>query len=280
VLYWPNDKEIGRTPLSPSADPLSPLPVPAAVYYNGTVVADDGAVFALASGAGTTGSGVQVVKATLDGDVAAFATGSTQAIIQVGADADSLYVATGVDVTKTGSDVTTRTSRLLRVAKTNGTQKDVVDPENTSASGPSPGAALGGYLGVQSDGTSVFALYQNSAAGDAGTAMVEVRQVDPKDALPAKATTFYETPVILKDSSLSILGAVGGSVVMSRIEYGDDGSPRSSYVFVVSRPGGAQNVVKNYVGDYAVPGLAADDDRIYWMTASGEVYSLSRSAFE
>jgi hypothetical protein len=276
ALYWASDQEIQRTPILGSSELADRFPIGGAVYESTTMLASGGRIFALASGvANSQGSPVQVIALDPMNAVKSFDTGATQPVFQFGQDDQALYLA--VDVDETTDDMKIRrASSVIRLAKADGARTTVIPEQVLEIADPRGG----GFTGVQVDGASLFALFEGMEGAD-GTVPVKVQYVDLNQPPPGSAKTVYDTTVDRNVSQLSMLGAVEGAILLSRIEYessGDTKTVRSASVIVV-RPGEtAPRIAADYAKDYPGNDVVSDDDRVYWLNTSGRLYGFPRTA--
>jgi hypothetical protein len=137
----------------------------------------------------------------------------------------------------------------------------------------------GGYIGLADDGTSLFALYQAAPAAD-GTVDTQVLKLDTSGGSPSKV---YDEVTDPKVSTLRLLGAVSGAVVMARevTPQADSGAVSSeSSVLVIPAAGGAPRIVASFVNDSPIfelqsPTFAQDS---FWLNGSGRVFRLPAAA--
>jgi hypothetical protein len=276
ALYWASDQEIQRTPILGSSELADRFPIGGAVYESTTMLASGGRIFALASGvANSQGSPVQVIALDPMNAVKSFDTGATQPVFQFGQDDQALYLA--VDVDETTDDMKIRrASSVIRLAKADGARTTVIPEQALEIADPRGG----GFTGVQVDGASLFALFEGMESAD-GTVPVKVQYVDLNQPPPGSVKTVYDTTVDRNVSQLSMLGAVEGAILLSRIEYessGDTKTVRSASVIVV-RPGEtAPRIAADYAKDYPGNDVVSDDERVYWLNSSGRLYGFPRTA--
>jgi hypothetical protein len=270
-LYWPDNDQVHRTPISGGPDP-APLVFDGAIYHQATLVADATAVFGLATAvSGTNTKHTQIMKLARSGPPAPFDTGSEEPTVPFGADDAAIYLAS---VTQEGGDGgQIRKSRVVRLAKSDGRSTDMLPAESETVSGT---VTNGGYAAVVTDDTSLFALY--NAIQSSGDVVAEVYKV-PLDAPAAsRPDRYYHAPLNPSASALKLLGAADGAVLLSRLEKDLTGEPRSSYVLFVSKTEHYE-IVGTYDED-VLDGLAMDAKNVYWMTETGKIYLLPRSALQ
>jgi len=201
-------------------------------------------------------------------------------VYQFAQDAGAFYAAMNEETTQQGSQPFERASSVVRVDKATGTRSTLLNPQRMTITDPTHS----GYLGVVSDGTDVFALFE--AAPVNGTSSLQIDRVArAAQAAPQNLAPVFVLPISADPyyTSLQLLGAVDGAVVFSRNEYessdGADSPPtlRSSSVLIIPQSGGVRYVA-DFLGDGPTRGVAAIGDRIFWLNQSGRVYGLSREA--
>jgi hypothetical protein len=277
ALYWGADQEIQRTPILGSSELADRFPIGGAIYESSTMLASGGRIFALASGvANAQGSPVQVIALDPASSVKSFDTGATQPVFQFGQDDAALYLAVDVDEPKEDMKIR-RASSVIRLAKADGARTTVIPEQVLEIDDPLRG---GGFTGVQVDGASLFALYEGMEGSD-GAVPVKVQYVDLNQPPPGLAKTIYETSLDREISQLSMLGAVDGAILLSRIEYeasGNGKTVRSASVIIVRPDETAPQIAADYAKDYPGNDIVSDDRRIYWLNSSGRLYGFPRTA--
>jgi hypothetical protein len=279
ALYWAADQEIQRTPIAGSTDLADRFPIGGAIYESSTMLASGGRIFALASGVtNAQGSPVQVIALDPTNSVKSFDTGATQPVFQFGQDDAALYLA--VDVDESNDDMKIRrASSVIRLAKADGARTTVIPEQVLEITDPLRG---GGFTGVQVDGPALFALFEGMEAAD-GTVPVKVQYVDLNQPPPGLARTIYDTTLDRDISQLSMLGAVDGAILLSRIEYestGNSKTVRSASVIVVRPDETAPRIAADYAKDYPGNDVVTDDGRVYWLNSSGRLYGFPRTALQ
>jgi hypothetical protein len=274
ALFWQADWDrVRRTPLPNSSVPEANWRVPGAVYERTTVAVSSEGVFVLASGViGAMGAPVQMLDIDAD-EVRSFDTSSTNPVFQFDQDERSLYLAVAVDAPD--GMRTRRTARVVRMDKADGTLTTILPERELTIDDPLRG---GGYTGVQVDGPTLFALYEEPAPDGKWT--LEVQRVDLTAS--GSRTVAYRRTVDRDLSQLSLIGALDEAVVLSRIELASEGdlrTVRSSSVIVV-REDGETRIVADYASDYPGQDLVHDDLRVYWLNNSGRLYGLPRTALQ
>jgi len=242
------------------------------VYDGADLLADATALYALAdniSGLAPTASAVQALRIDRStGAITTLDTGGARPVFQFTQDSAALYLGVDTDVGVDGG--VERVSRIVRIAKTVGGPATLVQRTLTTSD---PGH--GGFIGLQDDGTTLFALYEAAPAAD-GTIDTQVLTV----ATPGGNTSvLYDETVDSTIARLRILGVVGGAVLLVRDVVRSDGgvaSSSESTVLVIPAAGGPPRIVASFLHDTPVfelqtPTFSQD---VFWMNGSGRVFRL------
>jgi hypothetical protein len=271
-LYWAAGREVRRTPLAGSSALATGfgVPAPAALYETGSLLTDQASIYALASGgSAASDSAVQLFAIPRDGSSGPVAVpmGNTP-VFQFDQDDAAVYLALDQDVT-TGAMIS-RTSSVVRIDKHTGLRSTLM-PERTLML---PGRERGGYVGVLAEGDTVFALFEDVDASGMVRAQLKAAAVDA----PAKSEPklLYELPIDPARTRIRLLGVADEQVLLSQVEL-DGTSVASASVLMVPIAGGNPRVAADFVRDFPVDGFGVDADRIYWLNASGALYTLPRS---
>ena len=245
------------------------------------ILVDASAMYLLASAVvGAQGSPVQLLKIDrLTGNVTSQDTGSNFHVHQFAQDATSIYMVSDLD-TDMGA-ATRRTSRVVRIAKAGGAPEEIVPAMSVTT----PDQLHGGFIGVHADAAGapgLYSLYEEAPA--AGNVLTRVVKIDP---MARTLAPLVERTLALGGSTLWLLGAVDGAVLLARTESeGGDAGPssiRSSSVIVLPARGGAPRIVADYARDYPLLGMqvvAVDADWVYWLNSTGELFRLARGALQ
>ncbi|MGO9833053.1 MAG: hypothetical protein ACLP1X_02425 [Polyangiaceae bacterium] len=252
------------------------------VYDGADLLADSANLYAMAdsvSGLAATASPVQLLSiARGTGVVTPLDTGGAQTILQFTQDMNALYVGVDTDVAQGDASVE-RVSRVVQFPKAGGPSATMAESTLTT-----PNAAYGGYIGLADDGTTLFALFQQTPAAD-GTVDTQVLKLGAAGTTPSVAYDEVLNPTI---STLRILGAVDGAVVLARdvapqpdggdAAYGSSASESS--VLVIPAGGGAPRIIASFVNDSPIfelqaPAFSADT---FWVNGSGRIFSLPAGA--
>ena len=281
-LYWADRSTsasgdscpIEATPVAGgTASPLAT--VQGDIYDGAELLADASAIYALADNVGglaATASSAQALRIDRgSGQITPLDTGGAMPVLQFTQDATALYVGVDTDVANGTSGGAERVSRVVRLPKAGGASTTLVQRTLTTTD-----ASHGGFVGLQDDGSVLFALYEAPAAD--GTIDTQVLSVDPAS---GATTSLYHESVDPTVVHLRLLGAVAGAVLIVR-----DGSSASdsgvlmtsseSTVLVIPPGGGAPRIVASFSRDTPVFGLEAPtfSADVFWINASGRLFRL------
>jgi hypothetical protein len=249
------------------------------IYDGADILADAANLYFLAdnvSGLAATASPVQLIRmARATGETTPLDTGGAVALLQFTQDMDFVYAGVDTDVSVDGG--VERVSQIMQFPKSGMSGTPLARTTIVTSD-----AAHGGFIGLQSDGTSLFALFEAPPAAD-GTIDTQVLRVDPTD---AGSATVYDDVVNPQFERLRLLGAVGGAAVLVRdVSAGPDagaGASTQSSILVIPAAGGAPRIVASYVNDtplfeLQVPAFSPDT---FWVNQSGKVFRLPAAAVQ
>jgi hypothetical protein len=249
------------------------------IYDGANILADANDLYVLAdnvSGLSAVASPVQLLgisRAT--GTVTPFNTGGATAVVQFTQDANAVYTAVDTDEAVDGG--VERVSQIVEFPKSGAAQVTLVSNTLTTTD-----TSHGGFIGLQDDGTSLFALLEAPPAPD-GTVETQVLQLSPAD---AGSSLLYEENVNPAVETMQMLGAVNGAVVVVRVVTvdpdGGSSSPRQSSVLVIPPGGGSPRIVASFVDDQPIFGLQTPPftPDAFWLSASGRVFRLPAAALQ
>ena len=243
------------------------------IYDGADLLADASAVYALAdnlTGLASTASSVQAVRVDRGtGQITTLDTGGAMPVLQFTQDASALYVAVDTDVSTNGA--IERVSRVASLPKGGGAGTTVAQRTLTTTS-----ATHGGFVGLQDDGTTLFALYEAPASD--GTIDTQVLAIAPAT---GNTTTLYHESVDPTVVRLRLLGAAAGAVLLVRdgSSLSDGGvlaSSSESAVLVIPPGGGAPRIAASFSRDTPVFELQAPtfSPDVFWINASGRLFRL------
>jgi hypothetical protein len=277
ALYFVDNQSIRRARLLDSRATTASIPIDAAIYENTTLLADDDALYMLASGLpDSEDSPVQLLRLGHDDSVTPFATGGNKPVYQFDQDDDAVYVVTDRDEKMSGGRIRRRSS-VSRIDKQSG-QRTSLLPETMLTV---EDELHGGYLGVQVDAGTLFTLFERAPAQDGTVGMalfaIDLGEPAPRE-MPAPA---YQMQIDPELTQVALLGAVDGAALLTRIEYPRRGAGtpavRSSSVLLMPSSGGAPRIVADFVRDYPMQGLSTDDEHLFWLNMSGGLFALPRT---
>jgi hypothetical protein len=252
------------------------IDAPGGVYTDGSLLADDTGLYVLTSGLGDD----PPVRLLRFANAASLALSSIEpvgdrVVEQFAQDARALYVGSNRDMDLAGG-TTERSSSVLRIDKGSPARTELLTHPTLRISDPSHH----GYLGMVSDGSSLFALFESERDSN-GTEHLQIeRLADAADAPITSVDPIYDLEVSadLRVTTLRLLGAVDGAVVFVREDREADlQTVRSSSVIVIPAGGTTRHYVADLVGTALMPGLGVTDDAIFWLTQAGRLFSLPRS---
>jgi hypothetical protein len=263
---------------------FSSLPVNGEITDATPLLVDGAAMYLLASAVtGAQGSPVQLLKIDrLSGSITSHDTGGNFHVHQFAQDASSIYLVSDLDGSADAGTGVVRSSRVVRLAKTDGALDDVLPAMTINT----PDRLHGGFIGVHADLGGAPGLYSlfEEAPSAGGTIVTRLLRIDPAQRM---SRPLLERELDLASSSLWLLGVVDGAVLLARTEQAtaDGGAPaiRGSSVIVLPAGGGAPRIVADFARDYPVLGLqavAVDADSAYWLNSSGDLLRLARGALQ
>lgn len=271
ALYWAAGREVRRTPLAGSSALATgfDIPAPAAFYETGSLLTDAVNIYALASGGnGASKEAVQLYAIPRDGsDVPQAVPMGNTPVFQFDHDETGVFLALDQDETDGGS--LRRISSVVRIDKRSGVRSTAM-PEHTLEL---PNRERGGYIGVQVEGDSVFAIFEDP---DPSGFRVQLYAAPVHALTKDDAKLVSEFRIDPEQTRIRLLGIAEGQVLLARVEL-TSGSVASASVLAVSEHGGTPRVLADFDKDFPVNGFGADSDRIYWLNASGALYALPRS---
>jgi hypothetical protein len=279
ALYFVDDQTIRRARLLDSDATTASILVEAGIYEKTTLLADDDALYMLANSTeGTDVSPVQLLRLGHDESITAFATGGNRPVFQFDHDDDAVFVPTDRDEPLPGGRIRRRSS-VTRIDKQSGQRSSLLPETVLTVEDTSPeDTPHGGYMGVQVDAGTLFALFEQAPADD-GTVGVALFAIDLGEPAPSQTPApVYQIRIDPAVTRINLLGAVDGAALVTRIEHPRRDAPvRSSSVLMLPREGGAPRIVADFARDFPLQGLSTDDERVFWLNASGRLFALQRS---
>jgi hypothetical protein len=248
------------------------------VYDSADLLADGTNLYAAVddlAGLAPTASPIQLARiARSTGAVTPSDTGGALPVYQFTQDATSVYVAVDTDVASgTGFE---RVSRVVQIAKAGGASTTLAQSTVNI-----PDESHGGFIGLQSDGTSLFAVFEMTPNAD-GTVETQVVNVNVSDGAPSVT---YDEVVDPTTTSIRLLGAVGGAALVVRnvAAQPDGGVPLSESTVIVLPPnGGAPRIAASFQSDTPLFELQAPafSPDLFWLNQSGRIFRLPAAAFQ
>jgi len=291
ALYWaessggaPGEPDvIYRFPLQPGAAPMG-FPLAAAgvgLYTDSRLLTDASGIHIMASGLGQDNddaslAAVYLLHFNFNGMLTSMDALGNRVIKQIGQDASGFYAGINVDEKRDDNQPFLRMSSVVRIGKGMPQVTTLLNPQPITISDLSHN----GYLGVVSDGTDLFTLFESTAT-PAGTEHLEIGKI----AMASTATTdqldvIYdlEVPAERHLTALRLLGAVDGAVFFARDEYLQSDRLRSSSMLVIPKGATSARFIADFTADVPIQGIAANREKIFWMNQSGRIFALSREA--
>ncbi len=247
------------------------------IYDGADLLADATNLYALAdnvSGVAATAGPVQLLRfARGSGMVTPLDTGGALPLLQFTQDAKSVYVGVDTDLAQEGG--VERVSRILQFPKAGGNSIPFVSSTLTTSD-----PQHGGFVGLQDDGASLFALYE-APPGPDGRVDTQVLAFAGSD---AGSQMLYDEVVDPKSVQLRLLGAVSGAVLLVRdsVQTNDAAvSSTESTVLAIVPGAGSPRILASFAGDSPIfelqtPAFSHD---AFWLNASGRVFRLPSAAF-
>lgn len=277
TLYWAAVNDIYRIGVSAGGAAPSSFHAPGTVYTVGMMLADDAGVYALTTGAGGDEAPVLLVRFDHDGKLESQDPLGNRAVQQFTQDERAFYL--GLNVDEIGQPPFQRISSVVRIDKTTHARATMLKEQTMTITDPHHN----GYLGVVSDGSTLFAQFETTADAD-GKEHLQIKRLDTGTITgAADPAPIYDLAVSPEHSTiLLLLGAVDGAVIFAReeLEPSDEPSVRSASIMAI--PGGSTTAyyIADFAADAPAAGLAVREDRIFWLNQSGRLFSWDRTALE
>lgn len=278
TFYWAADRRIDFMAIAPSAARASYM-APGGLYADGLLLADAQGVYVQTSGVDTSSddqTSVKLVSIGYDGGTRQDGLGN-RVVRQFSQDDGAFYVAVNRDQLVPRGMPFERASSVVRIDKSSHTFTTVLEEQKLTI----VDQTYHGYLGVVSDGSTLFASFATAADSSGRLRLRILRLPDAASASSTDPAPLYEleVPASPRTTTLRLLGAADGALVFARDEY--DSEPvrvRSASVLVIPEGSTVVRYVADFVSDSPAPGFASDADSVYWLNNSGALFSLARSA--
>jgi hypothetical protein len=274
TLYWV-DREVSvdnRTDAVIRATFLSDGTTRAVTRFSGDIfddamlLADSSTLYALAPLVGDEGDDAQVVAVTRSsGETRFLSVGARWVGFEFAQDDSSLYV------TATSRE-TTRSSRIERVSKIDGTRETISEIEVDE------GDDNTGYSGLVLDGARLVAVSMDPQGN--GSLEASLLALDSR----GDSKVLYSQSVEAQRARLRPLGVSDGVVLLGRWQLAtssDNSTLDSSSVLLVPDDGNLPRVLAEFLRDGPVGQMQAppfDATAVYWLNSSGRLYRLARAA--
>lgn len=265
---------------------MSSLTVKGDITEAAPLLVDGSAIYLLAGAvAGASGSAVQLLAIDRRStEMRAFDTGANFHVHEMAQDPASVYLVSDLDTRDETQAPLLRRSRVVAIAKSDGTRTDVSETSTVTTADP----LHGGYIGVHADSGGrggIYSIHEDAPSADGGSLVTRIVRLDPAT---RTGTKLLERTLSLPSSTLWLLGVVDGGVLLVRSENepapaGDAPAIRASSVVVLPAGGGAPYIAADFVHDHPVLGINAlgvDASSVYWLNSSGELYRLPRKALQ
>lgn len=288
TLYWAGNDDLFQFPLQAGAKPKQSRGR-GGLYTDGVLLADEGGIHALTSGVGmdmgNTSNVVQLLHFSLNGEVSGMDPLGNTVVKPIAQDASAFYAGLNMDDKQPDGtpypDGTPfkRVSSVVRIDKKSHQVSTLLNARTMTISS----IKFNGYLGVVSDGSDVFALFESEPV--AGFEQLQIGRVS--NAATAGASDFmpiYDLSVSADKhlTRLRLLGAIEGSVFFARDEWvqADEGEPslRSSSVMVIPHGSTSARFIADFTNDAPAAGVFASGQQVFWLNQLGRVFALSREA--
>lgn len=290
TLYWAESSggvlgepdRVFSLPLQAGAAPTSfPVAPGVGLYTDSRLLTDANGIHVMASGLGQdddemSQADVYLLHFDFNGMLTSMDALGNRVIKQIAQDATAFYAGVNVDEKREDNQPFLRLSSVERLAKSMPQRTTLLQPQSMTISDLSHN----GYLGVVSDGTDLFTLFESTAT-PAGTEHLEIGRIAMSStATVDQLTVIYdlEVPAERHFTALRLLGAVDGAVFFARDEYLQADRLRSSSVLVIPPGATSARFIADFTADVPVQGIAASRDKIFWMNQSGRIFALSREA--
>jgi hypothetical protein len=276
TLYWAEDKQIAHVAMTANSALASTFSTPGTLYTDGVMLADADGVYALATGVGTAAP-VLLLHVGYDGALNAQDPLGNRVVKQFAQDDRAFYAGLNFDQLVPDGQPFQRISSVVRIDKISHARSTVLKEQILTISDPH----YNGYLGVVSDGSSLFAEFESVAGADGNEHLQIIRVDAASGAAAADPVPLYDLPTSPNHYTvLQLLGAVDGAVLFARYELEPDAQKtlRSSSVLVIPAGSNSAHFIADFAGDSPAPGIGANAGRIFWLNQSGRLFGFDRKA--
>jgi hypothetical protein len=274
ALYWAEQHAISHVAANGGAATPASFDAPGTVYTNGVMLADDAGVYALTTGTGNADP-VLLLRMGYDGAIHAQDPLGNRVVKQFAQDDAAFYAGLNVDEIVPSGQPFRRISSVVRIDKASHVRSTVLREQTMTISDE----FHNGFLGVVTDGSTLFAQFETVADSD-GHEHLQILRADVGGGA-ADSELIYDLPVSPDHSTvLQLLGAVDGALIFARYELEANAQKtlRSSSVLTILAGGRSAHFIADFAGDSPTQGLAVNDDRIFWLNQTGRLFGFDRKA--
>jgi hypothetical protein len=274
TLYWADEHAISHVAASAGAATPASFSAPGTVYTNGVMLADDDGVYALTTGTGNADP-VLLLRMGYDGALNAQDPLGNRVVKQFAQDDAAFYAGLNVDQIVPSGQPFQRISSVVRIDKASHARSTVLKEQTMTISDE----FHNGFLGVVTDGSTLFAQFETVAGAD-GNEHLQIVRVDAGSG-SAEPEPIYDLPASPNHYTvLQLLGAVDGALIFARyeLEANPQKTLRSSSVMTILAGSRSARFIADFAGDSPTQGLAVNDDRIFWLNQTGRLFGFDRKA--
>jgi hypothetical protein len=284
TLYWGGEaqamngmsrSDLFQLPLQ-SGELVTSTPGIGGFYTKGMALADASGVHLLMSGLGEVGEAERVVYLlhyAFSGELTSMDALGNRVVMQFAQDDGAFYAVKNVDqAAASAGQPFERVSSVQRIDKQTHAATSLLNEQTMTISD----LKYSGYVGVVSDGSNVFALFQTAPTD--GLERFQIGRVSsPATAGSSDLQPIYELEVVAEkhQTAIRLLGAVDGAVFFARDEVFEGGSYSSSVLMLrdgAERP----QFIADFTADLPVAGVVASEDRVFWLNQTGRIFAIPR----
>jgi hypothetical protein len=281
TMYWAEKAAIYSQTLSATTTAPASFSAQGAVYYQGMMLSDNAGLYLLTNGVADTATNmaqpVQLLRFGYDGKLSSMDPLGNSVVLQFAQDDGAFYAGLNLDELVADGQPFMRISSVVRIDKPNHRRSTVLSERTVAAIDK----GYNGYLGVVSDGSTLFALFETAPGSDAKEHLQIQRVEQAASTQPSNPEPIFDLPVAARPhyTTLHLLGAVDGAVLFAREEWETNLQVlRSASVMAIPKGTTTAHFVADFVADRPTSGLVVKKDEIYWLNESGRVFGLDRSA--
>jgi hypothetical protein len=280
TLYWAaaaTSSSIYGWPLGGAT--AKSFPAPGGLYPDGNLLADANGLYALTSGTGDAAQNdskfAQLLRFDYDGKLIGMDALGTRVVQQFAQDDGGFYLAINVDEKVPDGQPFQRTTSVVRYDKLSHARSTVLNEQTLTISD----YHYNGYLGVVSDGATLYALYETAPGSNRHEHLQIKRVVDLAQAEPSDPTPIYDLEVSASPryTSLRLLGTVDGALLFARDEFETNlQTVRSSSLLAIAAGSTTVHFVADFADEWPVQGIASSSDQLFWLNQTGRLFALPR----